>query len=77
MREDAECAFFLSNHLLFRNYSMVISSVWIRLNLSHSRPGKREERCPVRNLADLLVDILLGCVIYFRGQAGSAIAEPA
>jgi hypothetical protein len=56
---------------------MVTSSVWIRLNLSHRRPGKREERCPVRNLADLLVDILLGCVIYFWGQAGSAIAEPA
>jgi hypothetical protein len=30
------------------------------LELSHSRPEQREERSPVRNLAGLLVDILLG-----------------
>jgi hypothetical protein len=27
--------------------------------MSHSRPGQREERCSVRNLAGFLVDVLL------------------
>jgi hypothetical protein len=69
MRVDAECAFFLSIHLLFRNYSMVTPSVWIRLNLPYSRSGQREQRCSVRNLAGLLVDILLGmCDLFSRDK---------
>jgi hypothetical protein len=51
---------FLSQYSSFlRRYLMVTPSVRIRFGLSHSRPGEREERCSVRNVAGFLVDVLL------------------
>ena len=61
MREDAECAFFLSIHLLvsqlFDGHLLGKDS----LELSHIRPGQRE--------TVLLVDILFGMCNLFPGTS--------
>jgi hypothetical protein len=44
-------------------------TVRIRVGLSHSRPGQREERCSVRNLAGFLVDVPLDTLLA-RGGIG-------
>ena len=71
---------FLSHHSSLASHLLVvIPSVRIRLDLSRSRSGQREERCSLRNLAGFLADILFdqmeqpACAIHFWAQAGSRV----